>query len=143
MPRLVATLKVPALPRGDAAARARFPLARKAFAGLTLDAVAIIAALLVIRLVSSSVDVIVAIKSRSEALAFLVDSFDALETTTVTAATMLVIILATSNLGPPRGRARGAALGAAVVISSGLGIVARMALDGWFVSPKWEDIRAF
>ena len=143
MPRLVATLKVPALPRGDAAARARFPLARKAFAGLTLDAVAIIAALLVIRLVSSSVDRIIAIKSRSEALAFLVNSVDALEATTVMAATMLLIILATSNLGPQRGRARGATLAAAVVISSGLGIVARMALDGWFVSPKWEDIRAF
>jgi signal transduction histidine kinase len=143
MPRLVATLKAPALPRGDATARARFPLARKAFAGLTLDAVAIIALLLVIRSVSASVDLIVAIKSGREALEFVVDTLHGLQSTTVMAATMVVIILATSNLGPQRGRARGAALVAAVVISSGLGIAARLALAGWFVSAKWEDIRAF
>ncbi|HET8875438.1 MAG TPA: hypothetical protein VFO53_03835, partial [Casimicrobiaceae bacterium] len=64
-------MDVPTLQRGDAAARMRFPLARKAFAGLTLNAVAIIALLLVIRSVSASVDLIVAIKSGREALEFL------------------------------------------------------------------------
>ena len=143
MPRLAATLDVPTLQRGDAAARMRFPLARKAFAGLTLNAVAIIALLLVIRSVSASVDLIVAIKSGREALEFLIDTLEGLRTTTVMAATMVVIILATSNLGPQRGRARIAALAAAVVISSGLGIVARMAVGDWFVSRSWEQIRPF
>jgi len=143
MPRLVATLNASAFQCGDSAARVRFPLARKAFAGLTFDAVAIIALLLVIRLVSSSINIVVAIRSWSDALAFLVAGFHGLQATTVMAATMGVIILATSNLGPQGGRARVAALAAAVAISTALGVVARMAIGDWFVSPSWEHIRAF
>ena len=143
MPPLVATLDAPAFQCGDASATVRFPLARKAFAGLTFEAVAIIALLLVIRSVSGSIEQIVAIESGRDARAFLIDAFHGLQATTVMAATMTVIILATANLGPQGGRGRVAALAAAAVISSGLGVVARMALGDWFVSPSWEHMRGF
>jgi len=127
----------------DRPVNARVPLRRRAFAGVTPRVIAIIVALMLIRSVSSSVDLIFGIRGFDDAALFAARTLVGLLVVSIMAATMLVVIIPTSNLGPQRGPARAAALGLAVVAGSGLGILARLASGDWFVSPNWNHIRDF
>jgi sensor histidine kinase YesM len=122
---------------------ARKPIWRRAFAGVTPSAIAIIAALLLIRAASTSVEQFFDVRNRDELMALVKDIVAGLHSTTIMAATMTVVIVATSNLGPQRGTTRTVALALAVLIGSGLGVAARMATGTWFVSPNWDHIRSF
>ena len=104
---------------------------RHALSGLTPQVVAIVAVLLLIRMLSSNADrVVVAATNDELGLWFwnLVTSYGDL---LVMAAPMLVVIIATANLGPQRGPKRFAALTAAVVLSAGVGVLLRIAFVDW------------
>jgi signal transduction histidine kinase len=128
-------------PRDRPAAHA--PLWRRAFAGITPQAIAIIAALLAIRGVSATADQLVAVANFAQLAAYAAFAADGMVPLSIRAATMIVVIVATSNLGPSRGARRIVALACAVLVGSVLGIVARMAYGDWFVSPDWAQIRSF
>ena len=130
----------PAFERVD---EARKPVWRRALAGVTPRALTIILVLMLIRSVSSSVEPLLGIRRFDDAVAFVVDTLQGLVHLAIMAATMLVVIIATSNLGPQRGAARTAALGFAILVGSGLGILARLASSDWLVSPNWDRIRDF
>jgi sensor histidine kinase YesM len=97
---------------------------RRALSGVTPAVVAFVATLLLLRALSTTVQrVAEGLEHGSgEALWSLCVSFVVL---VVGAAPMLVIVIATANLGPQRGSGRVAALTAAVVFSALIGAVAR------------------
>jgi signal transduction histidine kinase len=119
------------------------PFWRRAFAGLTWKAVAIIAALLLARMLSTSAESLLSSGSHAELATRFLENVTALPQLLLMAGAMLVVIVVTSNLGPQRGRARIAALAGAVVAGTGLGIAARMSLGDWFDSPHWGQMRGF
>ncbi|HEX6795527.1 MAG TPA: histidine kinase [Casimicrobiaceae bacterium] len=127
----------------DAADTARALPWRRAFAGLSPTAIAIIFALMMFRAVGTMIDRLVQAKDVDAFIGMMLAMFEALVATGVMAATMIVIIVAALNLVPGRGPARIAALAAAVFVASGLGVFLRMACGDWFDAPNWQHIRAF
>ena len=114
----------PAFERVD---EARKPVWRRALAGVTPRALTIILVLMLIRSVSSSVEPLLGIRRFDDAVAFVVDTLQGLVHLAIMAATMLVVIIATSNLGPQRGAARTAARGLAKHVGYGHSIHAHHA----------------
>src|SRR6266568_1386536 len=118
-----------------AASDRRLGLCRTALAGLTPRAVAIVAVLLLIRMLSANSDrvldrVVVVATYHELGLWFrhLVMGYSNL---LIMAAPMLFVVIATANLGPQRGPKRIAALSAAVVLSAGVGVLLRIAFVFW------------
>jgi len=100
---------------------------RVALSGLTPQVIAIVAALLFIRVLSANVDMAVAAAKSHQLGEWLGDSVMGYVDLLIMAAPMLFIIIATANLGPQRGPKRFAALAAAVVVSAALGVLLRIA----------------
>jgi len=113
---------------------------RGALVGLTPTVVAIVAALMFIRALSTSIDgvIVAAIDHKLAAWSWnlLVVGWGQL---LLMAAPMLVAIIATGNLGPQQGPKRIAALTAAVVLSAGAGGLLRIASLLWFGSGEIYD----
>jgi signal transduction histidine kinase len=107
---------------------------RSALSGLTPQVVAIVAALLFIRVLSSNIERVILAASNHELGAWFWDLFKGGGQLLLTAAPMLVVIIATANLGPQHGPKRIAALTAAVILSAGAGALLRIVswhLFGW------------
>jgi signal transduction histidine kinase len=132
-------LNSPAL-RADAATA---PWWRRALAGLTPQVLAIIVALLFIRMASATVELLLVAVNRNELGAWIGDLFSGFPSLVLMTIPMLVIITATANLGPRGGWRRIAALAVAVVGSAGIGCALRLSL--WFVhgSPDWDAMGGF
>lgn len=110
-----------------------------ALAGLTPQVVAIVATLLFIRILSSvGAQVIRAVHDR-ELGAFFSHLVVAYGELLAMAAPMLVLIIATANLGPERGVKRVAALTAAVILSAGAGSLLRVPFEHW-LNAEWDDL---
>ncbi|HEV8553559.1 MAG TPA: histidine kinase [Casimicrobiaceae bacterium] len=99
---------------------------RSALSGLTPQVVAIVAALLFIRVLSSSIEQVILAANSHELGAWFWDLFKGSGQLLLTAAPMLVVIIATANLGPQHGPKRIAALTAAVIFSAGAGALLRI-----------------
>ena len=112
---------------------------RAAFAGLTPQVLAIVAALLFARLLSTKGDDVIYAVYQHELGAWLLELVEAYFGPLVMAAPMLVVIFATANLGPQRGIKRAAALTAAVVLSAGAGVTLRVAVQDWLGSGSGWD----
>ncbi|HYR00467.1 MAG TPA: histidine kinase [Casimicrobiaceae bacterium] len=112
-----------------------------ALAGLTPPVVAGVALLLLARMLSVMLDKIVVAFENGDLLGWsglLLQGYFGL---LVMAAVMLVAIVATANLGPERGLGRVAALAAAVIASSGLGVVLRIAVqDAFGFGAGWDRL---
>lgn len=104
---------------------------RAALSGLTPQVIAIVAALLFIRILSANVDTMVAVVKSHQLGEWLGDSVMGYVDLLVMATPMLIVIIATANLGPQRGLKRFVALGAAVVVSAGIGVLLRIAFVQW------------
>jgi signal transduction histidine kinase len=103
---------------------------RTALAGLTPKVIAIVAALLFIRMLGSAVERVIVVTNSHELGAWLWDLFAGYGQLLLMAAPMLVAIVATANLGPQHGPKRIAALAAAVILSAGVGTMLRIGY--WF-----------
>jgi len=111
--------------------------------GLTPQVVALVAALLFIRTLSSTVDEFI-YKANNHELGWSSRLLTAYAGLLVMAAPMLVVIIATVNLGPQRGVKRVAALATAVILSTAAGVLLRIEfrqLIGTGVG--WEDVPGF
>jgi signal transduction histidine kinase len=122
---------------------ARVPLWRRAFAGVTPSAVGIIVALVAVRIVSATADMVVDIDTPQALGAYLREQTAGLKSVGTMVVTMLMVVVLTGNLGPQRGIGRAIALGVAVLAGSALGVFARMAIGDWFVEPDWDRMRSF
>jgi signal transduction histidine kinase len=114
---------------------------RAALAGLTPKVVAIVAALLFIRTVSSTIDQVLFAANNHELGAWFFHLFEGYWALVLTAAPMLVIIIVTANLGPQQGPKRIAALTAAVILSAGTGALLRGMVFWdwpWWVGDQWD-----
>ena len=114
-----------------------------ALSGLTPQVVALVAALLFIRTLSSTVDEFI-YKANNHELGWSSRLLTAYAGLLVMAAPMLVVIIATVNLGPQRGVKRVAALATAVILSTAAGVLLRIEfrqLIGTGVG--WEDVPGF
>ena len=112
---------------------------RAALAGLTPQVLAVVAALLFIRMLSSRVEDVIYAAGHHELGAWLLGLVVGYPGLLVMAAPMLAVIIATANLGPQRGPKRIAALGAAVVLSSGAGVTLRVAIQDWLkIGNGWD-----
>jgi hypothetical protein len=109
---------------------------RGALSGLTPKVVAIVAALLFIRMLSGTGEKVIYAADNHELDTWLWNLLVGCGYLFAMAAPMLVIIIATANLGPQHGPKRIAALTAAVILSAGAGSLLRRWL-GEFGS--WED----
>lgn len=128
-----------ALPAVRPARRFAFPA--KALAGLTPQVIAAVALLLFIRILSASLDKIVLAVNHDDLGGWIARAAGSYGLLLVMATPMLVIVIATANLGPQRGFARIAALVAAVILSTGLGVVLRAALAEYFkLGSGWNRI---
>jgi signal transduction histidine kinase len=127
-PQLAGRMLIPPLPR-------RHGLWRAALSGLTPSLVAIVAALLFARALMG------VLFARSDASRILFLVFHGYVTLLVMTAPMLIAIVVTSNLGPQRGTKRIAALATAVVLSTFVGVLLRMAvMITWFDwRPGWDE----
>ena len=117
---------------------------RRALSGLTPSLLGIIAVLLAIRMVGNSISSWVLTPAdttlANHALLFVL-SYVALCTMTVP---MLLIILATANLGPRHGWKRVVALATAVALSTAAGVMLRTAVSKAFgLWPTWFDFGGF
>jgi sensor histidine kinase YesM len=106
---------------------------RHALSGLTPTVLAIVAALLLVRMFSSTSDRIVqAVHDHGLGAFFLGRLQDWAYISLVNIAPIVIIVTATSNLGPQHGRQRAIALTIAVVLSSGIGTLGRAwGFDTW------------
>lgn len=104
---------------------------RTALSGLTPQVIAIVAALLFIRILSANVNTVVVVAKTYQLGAWFADSVMGYVDLLVMATPMLVIVIATGNLGPQRGPRRFAALAAAVVVSAAIGVLLRIAFILW------------
>jgi signal transduction histidine kinase len=132
MQRLQDTMHAP-LAGGLAAAGPdrRHAVQRSALWGLTPQAVAIVAALLFIRTLSTNVERVIFAASNRQLDEWFSNLFVGYGQLLLMAAPMLVVIIATANLGPQHGPKRIAALTAAVIISAGAGAALRIAFWHW------------
>jgi signal transduction histidine kinase len=104
---------------------------RSALSGLTPQVVAIVAALLFIRVLSTSVERVIFAATNRQLDEWFSNLFVGYGQLLLTAAPMLVVIIATANLGPQHGPKRIAALTAAVILSAGAGAPLRIAFWHW------------
>jgi signal transduction histidine kinase len=104
---------------------------RDALAGLTPKVVAIVAALLLIRTLGVTVVRVIFAADNHELGAWFWDFFAGYGQILLMAAPMLVVIIATANLGPQHGPKRIAWLTAAVILSAGAGTLLRVYWFGW------------
>jgi len=108
---------------------------RRAFAGLTPKVIAIVAALMLARSLSQGLQILA---EENWALGdVLPDQLNGYGQLLVMAAPMLIIVIATANLGPQRGPMRVAALAAAVILSAGVGALLRLRFAGHWLA--WGD----
>jgi len=121
----------------------RQELWRVALVGLTPNVIAIVAVLVLVRTLSVKVERIIDAANSHELGAWFWDFFLGVGQLSVTAIAMLIVIIATANLGPRHGPKRIAALSAAVVLSAGAGTLLRIVFWSWFgVSWDWDDALA-
>jgi signal transduction histidine kinase len=132
-----------AAPALDPPNDARIPLWRRAFAGVTPSAIGIIVALVFIRIVSATADLLVDVRTPQAFAAYLLDQFAGLKSVFAMVLTMIAVIVLTGNLGPQRGVARAIALILAAVVGSALGVFVRLLVGGWFGDPHPDHIREF
>ena len=130
-------------PAPDRAGPGDAPLWRRAFAGVTPSALGIIAALILIRAVSATADLLVDVDTPRALAAYLRDQLVGLCGVGAMVLIMMAVIVLTANLGPQRGSARAIALVVATVVGATLGVLARMGMGDWWVEPRWEHIRPF
>jgi signal transduction histidine kinase len=117
---------------------------RTALAGLTPQVLAIVAVLLFVRMLSSTVEWVSYAADHHELGAWLWRLVKGYFGPLMMAALMLVVIVATANLGPPRGPKRIAALTAAVILSAGAGVTLRVAIQGWLdIGAGWDQFAGF
>jgi signal transduction histidine kinase len=100
---------------------------RVALSGLTPQVIAIVAALLFIRILSANVEMMVAAAGSRQLGEWLGDSVMGYVDLLIMATPMLIVIIGTANLGPQRGPKRFAALAAAVIVSAAIGVLLRIA----------------
>jgi signal transduction histidine kinase len=100
---------------------------RVALSGLTPQVIAIVAALLFIRILSANVEMMVAAAESRQLGEWLGDSVMGYVDLLIMATPMLIVIIGTANLGPQRGPKRFAALAAAVIVSAAIGVLLRIA----------------
>ncbi|HEY3554937.1 MAG TPA: hypothetical protein VGL67_07520, partial [Casimicrobiaceae bacterium] len=105
-----------AAPALDPPNDARIPRWRRAFAGVTPSAIGIIVALVFIRIVSATADLLVDVRTPQAFAAYLLDQFAGLKSVFAMVLTMIAVIVLTGNLGPQRGVARAIALILAAVV---------------------------
>jgi sensor histidine kinase YesM len=111
---------------------------RRAFAGLTPRVVALVAALMLARTLSTAFDRVWLFERKDEWLSAMWSGFVQL---LVMAAPMLIVIFATANMGPQRGPKRIVALTAAVILSTGIGTLLRLLVIGH--GYEWGFITSF
>ena len=103
--------------------------ARHAFAGLTPKVIGVVAALLLLRAFATASERVLVAASHNALGEWLRDTLVGLVTTGIQVTPMLIIVIATANLGPRQGAKRVFALVLAVLISSFLGSLLR----AWYV----------
>ena len=114
---------------------------RAAFVGLTPRVVAIVAALLFIRALAAIVERVVLAADDHELGAWFRDLFSGFGQLLLMATPMLIFIIATANLAPPRGPRRIAWLTAAVIVSAGAGTLLRIVCWPWSgIDGGWEEV---
>ncbi len=110
-----------------------------ALKGLTPQVIGAIAILLFIRIVSANLDKVVIAADNRDLAGWLWRAGGGYIGLLVMAVPMVVIVFATANLGPQRGLARIAALGAAVVLSALAGTLLRIAVvDAFKLGSGWN-----
>jgi signal transduction histidine kinase len=110
---------------------------RTALVGLTPKVIAIVAVLLLVRVLSTKIEQIIFAANSHELGAWFWDLFAGYGQLLLMAAPMLVIIIATANLGPQQGPRRIAWLTAAVIGSAGAGALLRAVY--WHGLVWWLD----
>ena len=110
---------------------------RTALSGLTPQLVAIVVVLLLFRSISADAVGVVSAANNHELGRWLLNVLGGLWRICVMAATMLVVIIGTANLGPQHGPKRLVALAVAVVLSAGAGCLLR-ALIPWILGGDVE-----
>ncbi|HEY3532310.1 MAG TPA: hypothetical protein VGL43_04215, partial [Casimicrobiaceae bacterium] len=103
--------------------------------GVTPSALVIIVALVVVRIVSSSADQLVAIDTAQALAAYVRQQSGGLKSIFSMVVTMMAVIVLTGNLGPKHGSARAIALVLANLAGSSLGVLTRMIVWNWLVNP--------
>jgi signal transduction histidine kinase len=116
---------------------------RSALSGLTPQVVAIVAALLFIRVLSSGIERVILAANNDELGAWFRDLVMGYADLLIMAAPMLVVVIATANLGPQRGPKRIAALAAAVILSAGVGVLLRIAFVLWRIGGNAPDMLVY
>jgi signal transduction histidine kinase len=127
--------------RGLAGSGGGIGIFRRALAGLTPQVVAIVAALLLVRVAGTLVENF-AVAARGGHLSDWFKSlFVGFAMLLLMAAPMLIGVTATANLGPQHGLRRFAALAGAVVLSSLTGLLLRITVQDWLGSGSgWDKI---
>jgi signal transduction histidine kinase len=113
---------------------------RTALSGLTPQVVVIVAALLFMRMLSTTGERIVAAAKNHELAACFWDLVMGYGDLLIMAAPMLIIVIATANLGPQRGPMRIVALTAAVIVSAGVGVLLRIDFVLWRIGFDAADM---
>jgi signal transduction histidine kinase len=104
---------------------------RRALSGLTPQVFAIVAALLLTRMLGTNIKGIIAESHGHRLGVWFMDLFTGFAMLVVMAVPMLIGITATANLGPRRGSKRVAALTGAVVLFSCVGLLLRLTIQDW------------
>jgi signal transduction histidine kinase len=104
---------------------------RAALSGLTPQVVVIVGALLLCRVLSANGDEFLVAANKHQLSAWFRNAVMSYSDLLIMATPMLIIIIATANLGPQRGPKRIAALAAAVIFSAGIGVLLRSAFVHW------------
>jgi signal transduction histidine kinase len=120
-----------------AGADRRDGLWRTALVGLTPKVVAVVATLLFIRVLGSAAERVIFAANSHELNAWFWDLYAGFGSLLLMAAPMLVVIIATANLGPQQGAKRIASLTVAVILSAGAGTLLRIAF--WHWATGWPD----
>jgi sensor histidine kinase YesM len=113
---------------------------RAALSGLTPQVVMIVGALVVFRMISTGSGQILVAANDHLLGQWLLDSVFGFGSVLLLVTPMLVIIIATGNLGPQRGAQRIAALGVAVVVSACIGTLFRIAFTYWRTGDDVSDM---
>jgi signal transduction histidine kinase len=115
----------------------------RALAGLTPQLVGLVAVLMLARMLSSMIGDVIVKTNEHEFGAWLLRLLTGFAVLVAQAVPMLLGVVATANLGPQRGLRRVAALAAAVVLSTGVGLLVRLSIaslvgvgDGLDQAPK-------
>jgi signal transduction histidine kinase len=113
---------------------------RSALSGLTPQVIVIVGALLLVRILSTNVERFILAANNHELGAWFWNLVMGYGDLLIMAAPMLVVVIATANLGPQRGPKRIAALAAAVIISAGVGVMLRIGFVLWRLGGNAPDM---